>query len=160
MGDEELLALREGDRMRFNDGELVKGRSRDGDQVVHDRYHHFRQYIQIAFHQQIEGSVDRTRETIFDRREQIVGHAVANGAESGLKSRAPYELDILAQELHGSLFTEGAAFALKCDARVFRNLHFLARVDFFGAAVKAELRPSCAPKPYCCCVRIDSSRIT
>ena len=93
------------------------------DQIVSNRNNHFRHDRQAALHQQIERSMHGAGEAVLDRRERVVGDAVANGGEHGLESGARNKPDLFAEEFDDSLFAERSALTLKSHARVGLNVH-------------------------------------
>src|SRR5579862_5455170 len=111
--------------MRFHNREIVERATRRNNQVVHDGNDHFRQNIQAAIDEQVERSVNRTRQAIFNGCENVISRRVVDGAKSGLECRARHKHNIFAEKFHGGLLAKGAAFSLKCHSRVFLDLHFL-----------------------------------
>ncbi len=123
MRAEKLLALRERHRMRFDDGDLFELRARRRDQIVRDRNDHLSENVERAIDEQVERAMDRAREAVLDRRENVIGRAVADRVERGFERGARDERNLLAEELHGGLFAEGAALALERHSRIFFNVH-------------------------------------
>ncbi len=121
--------------MRLNHRQLLKLCARRRDQIVRDRYDHFRQNIQPAVHEQIERPVDRARQTIFDRRENVIRKTVVDRAERRFERGARHERNLLAEEFYGGLLAEGATLPLKCHARVFPHFHF--RAGLFAAGARS-----------------------
>ena len=105
-----------------------------GDQVVNDGDDHFADDVEIAFDQQVEGSMDRAREAVLNGRENVVGKFVVDGAERRFKCRTRDERGMRSREFQRRFFAEGATLSLKGDTRVRGELH--AR-----AALRARVPP-------------------
>lgn len=70
-----------------------------------------------AFEEEIVDTDDRAGERVFDRGEESVRKAFADGAEGGVKGGAWDCDDCFAEELDGGFFAEGAGLALKGNAQ-------------------------------------------
>src|ERR1700721_363894 len=64
-----------------------------------------------------------TGETVFNRREDVVGDAVLDTRVQRLERGSRNQLDVFAEEFDGSFFAECAALALKGDSGRGRDNH-------------------------------------
>lgn len=72
-----------------------------------------------AFEEEIVNADYGSGEGIFDRGQESIREAIADGAEGGVEGGARDRGDSFAEELDGGFFAEGAGLALK------RNAHFM-----------------------------------
>jgi len=94
----------------------IERRAGAADQVMLDRENRFGGNGEGAFEEEIVNADDRAGERIFDRSQKSVGETVADGAKGGVERGARDCGDLLAEELDGGFFAEGAGLTLKGDA--------------------------------------------
>ncbi len=128
MRGKEALALGQGHGMRGHGAYRVEGRARAANQVMLDGENGFGGDGEGAFKEEIVDADDWTGERIFDRGEESVGEAFADGTEGGVEGGARDRGNSFAEEADGGFFAEGTGLALEGDAHfmLICRVHVLA----------------------------------
>ena len=85
MPGEEALALRQRHRVRLDFANILERRSGDGDQTVRNRQYDFIDDAQAGFVQQVVALVDGAGQRVFEGSDDVLGAALADGAEQVLE---------------------------------------------------------------------------
>src|SRR5271168_1776305 len=108
MVPKKFLALSKRDRMGFNHLDLVELGPGNANQIVDNLYDHFPDDIQVAFDQQVEGAMHRSRQAVLDGRQNIIRQAIANGREGSLERRPRHEFDVVSEKRDRGLLAESS----------------------------------------------------
>jgi hypothetical protein len=103
----------------FNRVEVCTGAA---DQMLFDLDDDFVEDRERARLHQIDRRLNNTRDRVFDGRKNIVSKAFVEAAEEIREGFAWYEFDLVAEQLHRSLFTERASLSLERHSW-FSNQH-------------------------------------
>jgi hypothetical protein len=113
MAAEKTLTLGESYRVRFNLAKSLERSAGKPDQTVTDCQHNFGIDAQPAFKEKVEGAVNRSRQAVLNRRENVVSGALVDGRIQRFERRTRDKRQAISQEFRGRLFAEGAVLALK-----------------------------------------------
>ena len=116
MDYEEAFALSQRHGMTRDRADGIERGAGAADEVMLDGEDGFGSDGERAFEEKIVDADDGAGESVFDRGEESVGQAVADGAEGGVEGGAGDGGDSLAEELDSGFFAEGAGLALESYA--------------------------------------------
>ena len=119
MCGEKTLALGKSHGMGSDGAEIAERRAGAADEMMPDREDRFGGDGESAFEKEVVDADDGSGERVFDRSQESVREAIADGAKCGIESEAWNCGDSLAKKLDCGFFAEGAGFTLK------RNAHFM-----------------------------------
>src|ERR1041385_8978485 len=86
-----------------------------------DRDDDFVNDVEVAVQQQIEGGMHESCETVFDRREDIVGTLIGNRLIERFEGWPRDESNVRTQQFHGSVFAKRAGRTLISHSRSRRR---------------------------------------
>jgi hypothetical protein len=114
---EEALALRQGDRVRFDLPDVFEFRLRNGDQTMRDLENGLVDDAQSGIVEQVVTLIDGSRQGVFQRGDDVVGAILADGAEQSLKITAFDGNRAGGKQAANRALAEGSAAALEGDSR-------------------------------------------
>src|SRR6266850_6952757 len=100
-----------------------------------NRNDYFAGNMERTLQEQVVAAMNRTSQTVLDRREQIVGGVLVDCRKKRLKRRARHEMNPIAEQLDRCLLTKGSALSLESyswhdlrlvhsfNVRTFRSTH-------------------------------------